>query len=369
MKIGIDARSLVEKKTGFGFFLENILLELFQLDKTNEYILFSDRKVVFDISQYKNVTVHRYNDTLLFPKSFYYFYRLASHLRRENIKLDVFWGTQHLMPQFLSESTKKVLTVHDFTHIKFPQSTTRFNRIVSGIMFAPSVDSADVIACISKNTQKELQELLPKALHGQQILTIYESGNPNNTTENEAGAVSDDVLKAAKQKYILFLGTIEPRKNIPLLIEAAPRLKGRLHVVICGKIGWEQQQVVSKLYSTDNLTYLNYVSQAEKQYLLSNCACQVQPSLYEGFGLPVVESMQSGVVAFVADNSSLKELVEMEELRFETENVEDFCSKLLRLEDDRQLYDQAKQYCNMRAKEFDWKKTAAEYHKIFCDRA
>lgn len=367
MVIGIDARPLVEKKTGFGFFLENILLEILKRDQTNEYILFSDREVCFDVAAYFNLRICRYHDTFLFRKSFYYYYRLATFLKRSGISLDVFWATEHFMPRGLPSNVKKVLTIYDFTHILYPKSTTKYNLLLSRIMFGPSIKRSDDIACISNNTRKELQVFYPKEVHNQKIVTIYGSGGRKNYSGKEIPyeKVSDIVKQIAKQPYILFVGTIEPRKNIPLLIEAAGKLKTKIHIVVCGKIGWESAQVVNQLKNTENLTYLNYVSQEDKEFLLQNCFCQVQPSLYEGFGLPVIESMQSGTVALVADNSSLRELVEMQELRFETRSSDSFCERILALQNDCQLYKYAQEYCNARGKDFDWGKTAEAYLNLF----
>ena len=367
MIVGIDARPLVASKTGFGYFLENTLLEILNIDNRNEYILFSDREVCFDTAPYQNVTICRYHDSLLFPKSFYYYYRLASFIARQGIKLDVFWGTEHFLPRNLPKTTRKVLTMYDFTHIRFPHSTTKFNLLVSRIMFKPSVREADVVACISGNTREELCKFFPDATKNKEIVTIYLSGlhRQDASGEEREGNVGESVRQIAGEPYALFVGTIEPRKNISLLIRAAGRLKGKLRIVICGKIGWEQKPVVEALSATDNLIYLNYVTQDEKEFLLKNCFCQVQPSLYEGFGLPVIESMQMGAVALVADNSSLHELVEMPELRFETENVDSFCEKLLALQNDGTLYERARRYCHERGKSFDWAQTAEAYRKLF----
>lgn len=366
--IGIDARPLIKKKVGFGYYVENLLIEILKKDKINQYILLSDREIYFDDSKYNNIRKVIYPNGLVFKKSFYYYYKLNHFLSNNDIHLDLFWGTEHILPRSLPKDTKKILTVADFTHLKYPKSTTSFNRFVMGIMFKPSIQNADQIVCISHSTERELKQYFSSDLKGQKISTIYLSGNEkNNPNLNYDDEISEKVKTIANDKFILFIGTIEPRKSIITLIEAAPKLKGILHVVICGKIGWENKSVVDQLSTTANLTYLSYVSQKEKVLLMNKCFCQVQPSIYEGFGLPVVECMQEGGISVVANNSSLQEIVEMDALKFQTSSSEDLVLKLKKLNDDKSLYKEAKKYCKIRGKEFSWEKAAEQYLKVFSE--
>ena len=362
MNILVDARPLVRKKVGFGFFLENMLDVILEKDIQNHYYLFSDREVVYDVSRFPNAEIVNYKDNFLCPKSFYYYYRLPAFIRKQKIHLDVFWGTMHLMPRGFEPGVKKVLTIHDFTHIKFPKSTTKYNLLISKLFFAPSIQNADQVICISQNTEKELQEYYVNACRRKKIRTIYEGGYKNGICSTfEESEIRPEIKALKGQNYILFVGTIEPRKNISLLLKAAPKLKGAVQIVVCGKIGWEQKEIVEQLDHTENLLYFNYVTQDEKAFLMKNSICQVQPSLYEGFGLPVVESMQAGTVVLVADNSSLAELVEMKELKFSTLSADEFTEKVKKLFEDAVLYEQAKRYCKERGQFFSWDKAGEEY--------
>ncbi len=369
MNIGIDARSLVEKKVGFGYFLTNMLEEMLQMDTLNTYYFFSDREIVFDFHKYKNVKTVQYKDSFFFPKSFYYYFRLAGFIKKSGIKLDVFWGTMHLMPKGFDSTVKKVLTIHDFTHRKFPKSTTKFNLLVSKLFFGPSLVNSDEVVCISNNTKQELLFYYPNECKNKRVSVIYEGGYSKKEIDklsyNEE-LIRKEILDIKHQKYLLFVGTIEPRKNISLLIEAAPKLSDVVKIVVCGKIGWEKEELVAKMKSTSDIFYFDYITQNEKIFLMKNAFCQVQPSLYEGFGLPVVESMQAGSIVMVANNSSLKEIVEMEELRFETNDVNDFCLKIKNLLD-KTKYEDAIRYCGKRGAFFDWHKAAQNYGSLFVE--
>lgn len=366
MIICVDARPLVEKKVGFGFFLQHMLEAILEIDKDNEYILISDRDIFFDCEQYKNVRKINYKDDLLCPKTFYYYFKMSKVLKSEGIIPDVFWATNHIMPKGLPHKTKKVLTIHDFTHIKFPKATTKYNLFLSKLLFGPSIRNATHVICISKNTGNELKQYYPKEISDKNVSVVYAGGYRDGESFQECNLenVSEQVKKYAEERFILFVGTIEPRKNIKLLIAAAPRLKNICKVVVCGKIGWEEEQVVNKLQNTENLNYLNYITNDEKVFLMQHAFCQVQPSLYEGFGLPVVESMQAGTVVLVADNSSLSELVENNDLKFQTFDVNDFCNKVYSLLDEN-TYESAVAYCDKRGKFFTWRKAAEEYLEIW----
>ena len=363
MIICIDARPLEKNMAGIGKMVKSTLLSQLKVDSENYYLLVSDRDVAFDISRYKNVKIIKYKDKWYCPKSFYYYNCLSQHLKKINIEPDVFWGTQHILPKNLPKNCNKVLTVHDFTHLFYPKTTTIFNRIILRLFFVKSLAQANSIVCDSYNTRTDLISIFNKQIRNKNVSVIY-LGGTETKVEKVNLAISDKIRDIVKCRYILFIGTIEPRKNIKLLLEAALRLSSLFHVIICGKIGWESKETIAKLSATPNVTYLNYVAESEKEYLLAHCFCLVQPSLYEGFGLPIVECMQNGSISLVADNSSLKEIVEIPELKFETNSVEDFCEKLNNLNNP-DVYSKAVSYCKERAKQFDWNKTADAYYKIF----
>lgn len=366
MLIAIDARPLIKKRVGFGNLLFNTLMEILKIDSDNNYLLLSDREVWFPIESFSNVDVLYYKDSILYPKSFFYYLKLHVFLKKNGISPDVFWGTEHLMPKKLPEKTRKILTICDFTHIRYPNSTTKYNLLISKLFFLPSIRNADILACISENTRKELELLFNEEINDKIVSTIYLGGI---TKEKKAIKkdiyVSDNIKRVASDPFVLFIGTIEPRKDISLLIKVAPKLLGKVHVVVCGKIGWERHSVKKQLLHTENLSYIDYVTDSEKEYLLKRCFCLIQPSIYEGLGLPVIECMQSGSLVLVADNSALHEIVEMDELRFKTDNVDDLYYKLDALLSDRNLYLASKSYCKLRGSEFHWNKTAAEYYNIF----
>ena len=364
MIIGVDARTLIAQKTGFGYFLQNTMDAILRIDHENEYILFTDRDIVFN-SDALNVHVFRYQDGPLLRKTFFYRWGLAKQIRKAGIKLDVFWGTTHFMPHSLGTDVLKVLTIHDFTPYKFPAATTRFNRIVTRSLFPGSVKDSDVLVSISKSTEMDIDLFAAKEAFGKKKVVVYEGGTATCSDEARKSYATARIRDLDSRPFVLFTGTIEPRKSIRTLIEAAPLLKDTASIVLCGKFGWETDEVRELLKATDNLSYLGYVTQGERDWLMSHAVCQIQPSLYEGFGLPVVECLQNGGICVVADNSSLHEIVELDSLRFRTGDAADLAEKVRGLVNNIDIVEEAKAYCSNRALDFSWDKTAKEYLDLF----
>lgn len=364
MIVGVDARSLIAQKTGFGYFLQNTMDGILRIDHENEYILFTDRDIVYN-SDSLNVHVFRYQDGPLLRKTFFYRWGLAKQIRKAGIKLDVFWGTTHFMPHFLGADVLKVLTIHDFTPYKFPASTTRFNRVVTRLLFPGSVKDSDILVSISKSTEMDIESFAAKGALGKKKVVVYEGGTAAYSDEIRKSTATERISNLDCHPFVLFTGTIEPRKNIRTLIEAAPLLRDTATVVLCGKFGWETDEVRELLMTTDNLIYLGYVSQGERDWLMSHAVCQIQPSLYEGFGLPVVECLQNGGICVVADNSSLREIIELDSLRFRTGDATDLAEKVKGLVNNADILEEASVYCSNRALDFSWDKTAKEYIDLF----
>lgn len=365
MNIGIDARPLIEKKSGIGYFLEYTLKNILELDQKNIYYLISDKEIYFDISNYKNVKKYIYGYGKVIKKSFFYFLKLHKKLEKDNIKLDVFWGTQHFIPKRLNCRT--VLTIHDLSFKLFPKTVDFKVRLISDLMFKSSVRMADDIVCVSNYTKKVLTHEYKDIMGDKKTHVIYIAGNDDNY-EMKKEEIYDELIdkyKFTNRKYILFISTIEPRKNIDVLLNAFYNLNDKMDLVICGKIGWKCEQIEQRINNMDNVYYLNYVTDQEKAYLLKNAYVFVMPSLYEGFGIPVVEAMQMDIPVVVADNSSLKEIVQMSKLRFETHNYKQLNEILNMLYDNKEFYQKAKQYSMNRKKDFTWEKTALQYIKVF----
>lgn len=358
MKIGIDARPLIEKKTGIGYYLKYLLENILENDKKNQYILFSDREVHFDISKYNNVQIVK-DERRILKKTLWYLFAMNNLC--EKYEIDVFWGTQHVLPIGLKK-IKKVLTIHDLVAFDFKDTMSTYNKIVNRICIPKSIDKADKIIAVSNSTKSRLLHHFNKESNGK-IKVIYE----DVVVKKQYHKISKNYLNdknIVEKKYILFLGTIEPRKNIKTLIKSLNYIneKTGMKLVICGKYGWgyeEEKKLIEE--NSDKIIFLNYITDEEKDYLMNKSFAFVLPSLYEGFGLPVLEAIRNNTIAIVADNTSLSELIDNENLKFSTLDENDLAKKIVNLYMDDNLYNEALIYCNNREKEFSWQEISKEY--------
>lgn len=360
MRIGIDARPLIEKKTGIGYYLQYLLENILENDKENEYYLFSDRKVYFNKSKYENLKIIEDTNGKI-KKTLWYLFNIKKLCKEYDI--DVFWGTQHVLP-FNMGSIKTVLTIHDLVAFDFKETMSAYNKITNQLLIPNSLKKANRIISVSESTKERINFNFPK-INNEKISVIYEDVVVNNNDLNNNNLLKENDLR--KKEYLMFLGTIEPRKNVKTLIKALTKINKEtgMMLVICGKYGWkcdEERYLIEK--NKDKIVFLNYVTDEEKNLLMKNSFAFIFPSVYEGFGLPVLEAMRNGTVSIVANNTSLKEIIQKEELRFNTMDYEELAKKVINLYKDVNSYDLALEYCINRQSYFSWNDISKEYIKV-----
>lgn len=362
MRIGIDARPLIEKKTGIGYYLDYLLTNILKNDSTNEYILFSDRKIYFNADNFKNIKFV-VDDKSKMKKSLWYMFEMDKLCKSENI--DLFWGTQHVLPLGLKNITK-ILTIHDLVAFDFKETMNLYNKVINKLLIPRSIKVADKIIAVSKSTEERLVHHFSNYCK-EKTTVIYEDVIVNNDYSNIKESYLQDIGIKEKE-FIMFLGTIEPRKNIATLIKALDKInkETNMKLLICGKYGWNCESEKALIENNkDKIVFLNYISDDEKNYLMNKSFSFIFPSLYEGFGLPVLEAMRNNTIALVADNTSLKEIIEDNRLRFDTFNDEQLANKVISIYKDKDVYKEVYDYCMKRKDDFDWDDIAKSYLKEF----
>ena len=202
--------------------------------------------------------------------------------------IDVFWGGQYLLPYFKTPGIKYVVTMYDLVLKRYPETMQLVLRILFGIFFRRTVLNADLIVSISNATKSELLKFYPESA-GRPVKVIYPAG-----TMRDDGKVSSKLPPEGEFLYIL--GSIEPRKNILFLIKTFEALLGKrpeLKLVLTGGTGWKNSDVF-KYVKAKNLggqvIFTGYLTDAEVITYMRSAVLLVFPSLYEGFGLPIVEA-------------------------------------------------------------------------------
>ena len=288
MLIGIDANEAnVADRVGSNQFTYQILLQLYHQDKSNQYLIYLKNKPLADLLPVKFNWRYR----ILTPKFLWTQWRLPLSLYFDKPKPDVFLTLGHYAPRFSPIPT--MVCIMDLAFLKFPQTFRCSDLWQLKLWTVHSVRKASHIFAISEATKKDL-------------ITAY-SVPERNVSVTYPGV---DRLKTTGQslitgKYLLYVGTLQPRKNLDVLIQAFTSITPlRCDLVIAGKMGWKYQ-----IKSAPGIKYLGYVPNEKLGALIKGSAGLILPSLYEGFGIPVVQAMALGVPVLVSRNSSLPEIV------------------------------------------------------------
>lgn len=371
MKIGIDARGLDGNKAGIPKYIEEIIKEFNSFtNEDNEYVLYSSRKIKIDDDLKDNIIIKDGNRHL---GSFWLYLKLPKILKEDNI--DLFWGTQHCLPKRnkYTKNVKFVLTIHDLAIKKLKTVGSIKNTIIQMLFLKKSIKSADKIIAISEATKRDIIEIYN--IKEDKINVIYNGTNFEESLAINEKAKSEiqDKFKIKDTPYIFFLSTIEPRKNVETLIKAFNYIKKKeklkLKLIIAGGLGWKYGEII-KLFEEspykEDIVMPGYISKEEKEYLYQNAECFVYPSLYEGFGLPILEAMARGVLVITANNSSLPEVGG--DVAFYYNNVldyEELGNKILEIMklDENQKQKRIEAGIEQ-AKKFTWEKCAKETLKI-----
>lgn len=213
----------------------------------------------------------------------------------------VFWSNNHRIP-LLKKSIKKIFTVHDLTSKLFPETMKVSTLVTEKILFNSSLKKADKIITLSDTTKADLQHYFGiRSNKIEKVFPNYFLGKPSLNLPTH-------------QTAFLFVGTIEPRKNLPLLINAycglCSNIKKRFPLIIAGSMGWKSKEVrdLEKLHKDENIYFLYSPSDETLINLYQSCAAVVFPSIYEGFGLPIIEALSYKKCLICSDIPSSKEI-------------------------------------------------------------
>lgn len=292
-------------------------------------------------------------------------FKLPSLARRA--QADVLHSTCFSVPRAFRGA--RVATIHDLSLRLFPQNMKGFSGWFLRSYVPSTFRRANEIIAISKATKHDAMRILDLA--EERITVVYEAGSlPAGASQP---TFSDDFLgrhRLVPGRYFLFVGTIEPRKNLAFLVRALEPLIRKeldLRLVIAGKVGWQAEDVkaeIERLGLRDNVLFTGYVSDDEKAALYRSAALFCFPSLYEGFGLPVLEAAGFGAPLAVADNSSLPEVVGHKGLVLPLQE-EVWASAAAQVLADPDYRAELGRMAAERAREFSWDRTARETVAVY----
>jgi glycosyltransferase involved in cell wall biosynthesis len=359
MKIGIDAsRISLEQKTGTEWYSYYIIKNLLDIDQKNQYFLFSREKLPAEFLKYKNVQ----NIVLKWPlKKFWTLNKLSLSLK--NYDLDLFFSPAHNLPL---TKIKKVITWHDCGYEYFPDHYSR-TQLLSLKMGARALKKADYIISPSLNTKDDIIKFY--GIGEDKIFVIphgidfekYKQTDINEEVRNKYGI---------KKDYILYIGRLESRKNIVNLIKSFESLRDKnkdFQLVLVGKasLGFREikDQIEESAYKED-IKIIGWINEKDKISLLKKAKLFCLISLFEGFGMPLLEAMLCQVPVLVSNLDVFRELG-LADICFTENNIGSISSKMENLLSEEEVRDKLIKKNLEAVQNFDWQKSAQETLEVF----
>lgn len=359
MRISIDATGLGGPKTGTSVYLTEILRVWNRNGAIgHEFVIFVSPKARQHLAALNLDQRFRFIEA---PDNrhirvFWQQSVMAWHINR--LCVDVHWGTGFVLP--LLSRRPMVVTVHDLTFQLFPSAHEPLKRYYFPAMIKAAVNKAKRVLAVSESTRNDLHQLLPKS-RGKTVVTFLAAREI--MCKRSHGKISD-CGGPGGDRYMLFVGTLEPRKNLERLIAAwqsiAPSTRCGVRLVIVGTTGWLVDNILDLSANYDDIEFKGEVTDGELGQLLCGAMAFVYPSLYEGFGLPVLEAMAQGVAVLTSNVGATREVADGAALLVDPTNSSSIRDGLLRLLEDDALRAQLSCLGIERAASFSWERNAAE---------
>ncbi len=355
MKIAIDIRSTEGKKAGKGFYTFNIVSELLKLDDENEYVLYGqgDNKL---FNEGKNV---KYKSFL--QGGLLWHLRVIVDVYIE--KFDIYFApSSFIVPAFLPNRVKSIVTVHDLVAILFPSTHNKKAVVVEKLLLNRVCKKAKKLITVSKNTKNDL--LKKFNIKEDKVDVVYCAANTDFRRLKDEEIERFRLKYKLNNKFFLSVGTIAPRKNITNLLRAFSiflKSNSDYQLVIVGKKGWQYESIFAeyeKLGLKDNVQFLNYLPGNELVYMYNAADIFMFPSIYEGFGIPPLEAMQCHCPVIASNISSIPEVVGDAALMIEPDDIEGMARQMLKLSKNLELRKHLVDAGKVQSKKFGWKLSA-----------
>jgi glycosyltransferase involved in cell wall biosynthesis len=363
MRVGIDARLVYYSQAGIGQYILHLVNGLARVDTESEYVLLQSRKDDTTILEKPN-----FRRISLWTPSHHRLERYSLNVELMRLGLDVLHSPDFIPPH--RPSCKSVITVHDLAFLLYPHFLTKESARYYGHI-DQAVRWTDHIIAVSESTKRDTIQHL--GVPQDKITVVYEAANPI------FGPVDrDEARKEVRNRhgvdgpFVLFVSTIEPRKNVPTLLRAIWQLresyKADVRLVVAGGKGWlfeDAFAVVEDLQLDGTVHFVGRVSSEDLLYLYNAAEMLAHPAFYEGFGLPPLEAMVCGLPVIVSDVASLPEVVGDAGMLIDPHDVDELTVALWRVLTDSELRQEMRDKGLRQAERFSWERAARETLAIY----
>ncbi len=364
MRVGIDATSLPVRIAGAGRYICGLLSGLSEVDRVNDYFVFVKQQhvgrfrglarnfhlvVVPDLSRPSRVLWQKYR-----PR----------HLVKE-FKLQVWHSPHYVLPAGL-ESTHSVVTLHDMTFFLFPRLYSPVKRYYFQREIRNAIQGASTLVAVSEATGRDARALFPQI--SDRLHQIY-SGLDTRFCIRPSVSNVTEFRRQFGERFILFVGTLEKRKNLSVLLQAFHDLAmPQIYLVLAGQPESDIARVrrqVGSLGISERVFLPGYLPDDTLPALYSAASAFVFPSQYEGFGFPVLEAMASGTPVLTSCNSAMRELSGLAEMQIDPSDVSAWTAKMRLVLENGQFRARLVEHGLARARQFSWRDTAEQMVKVY----
>jgi glycosyltransferase involved in cell wall biosynthesis len=383
VRIGVDIRCLTDgRRTGVEEYTIRILENIFKIDRENTYLLFFNslkkKKIKLDWEKkFPNVKIKCFripNKLLNFLLWYFHWPKIDQMLGGVNVMF-----LPNINFTSISKTPRLISTAHDLSFERYPETFSLKTRFWHFLINPKKIfQDSDAIISVSHSTKNDLISIYKTDPNK---IKVVHSGISDEYREIDR---NDDTFFKVKDKYrlpfkfILYLGTIEPRKNIESLAQAFENIQqhkddrlNKYKLVLAGYTGWRSRKLFKKINNSnfkDRIIYAGRIKEKYKPYLYNLASLFVYPSFFEGFGFPVLEAMKCGTPVITSNCSSLPEVAGRAALLIDPEKPDDLATAMREILSNRELRDAMKRQGLVRAKFFSWEKAAAETLEILCSK-
>lgn len=375
MKIGIDIRNIGRQRTGSEAVVLELTKNVLRLDQDNEYFLLTDTddldvmgniKKSLDLEGKGNAKIVSLRAKNKFAWALW---AVPRYLRKE--RLDVF-HTEYILPFFIPKNTKAITHIHDVSFEAHPEMIKKSDLLFLKFLIPRSIEKASRVIAVSEFTKKEIVKYYKT--DPQKIDLVY-----NAVKEKELIIRSKDREEELRkkyglpEKYVLYLGTLQPRKNVGALIEAFAMIKDQISdtklVIVGNKKAHNFDEKIDEAIERNDLKndviFPGFVDEKDKLEMMGMAHVFAFLSFYEGFGLPLLEAMSQGVPVLSSRSSCLEEIGKNACLFVDPKDLDEIKNKLYTICTDEELRNGLVDSGKKRVNFFSWEKSAEQLLKIY----
>ena len=360
--IGVDLRALVGPPSGIGYFTLSMLRALGQTGEFR-FIGLAHRDVSPEARDLLDIEFESHGG----PFGVWW-QQLQLPRRLAGGEVDLLWSPITVLPGRLP--IPGVVTIHDLTVLSHPETHRLKVRWSIAPFLARTVRQARAIAVDSNATADDLLARYPNC--SDRVHVVYPGVEPEFTPGTPSEIETTRQTLGCPEGYVMYAGTMEPRKNIDTLISAwqeTRRFDNSLPLLLVGPYGWHSQGLIRRIRALEGegLIYRGRVDRTELVGLMQAARLFVYPSLYEGFGLPPAEAMACGIPTIASNGSSLPEIVGDAGILVDPNNTSELSRAIIRVVGDSSLAEDLAQAGPSRVARFNWKSAANSMNQIFAD--